>query len=66
MPCIKVKGGYKIRRSKGGLYPKIYKSLKSCKVRVQQMETHKKKTNSVKLKTGKRKWSRKVDKKMRD
>lgn len=42
MPCIKQKsGGYKIRRSKGGLYPKIYKSLKACKLRVAQMESHK-------------------------
>lgn len=41
MPCIKVKSGYKIRRSKGGLYPKIYKSLKACKERVAQMEAHK-------------------------
>ena len=43
MPCIKVKGGYKIRRSKGGLFPKIYKSKKSCEIRVVQMEIHKKK-----------------------
>jgi len=43
MPCIKVKGGYKVRRSKGGLYPKVYKSLKKCQLRVQQMESHKKK-----------------------
>jgi len=42
MPCIKVKGGYRIRRSKGGLYPKIYKSLSICQSRVVQMETHKK------------------------
>ena len=41
MPCIKVKGGYKIRRSKGGLYPKIYKTLNACKVRVKQLETFK-------------------------
>ena len=41
MPCIKVKGGYKIRRSKGGLYPKIYKSLSACRARVVQMEAHK-------------------------
>lgn len=41
MPCIKVRGGYKIRRSKGGLYPKVYKSLKACKKRVTQMEIHK-------------------------
>lgn len=42
MPCIKVKGGYRIRRSKGGLYPKVYKSLKQCKLRVSQMERFKK------------------------
>ena len=42
MPCIKQKkGGWKIKRSKGGLYPKIYKSLGACKTRVAQMETHK-------------------------
>ena len=41
MPCIKVKKGYKIKRSKGGLYPKIYKSLKACKARVKQMERYK-------------------------
>lgn len=41
MPCIKVKGGYKIKRSKGGLYPKIYKTLKACKERVKQMEMFK-------------------------
>lgn len=38
MPCIPVKGGYKIRRSKGGLYPKIYKSEIACESRVNQME----------------------------
>lgn len=41
MPCIKVKGGWRIRRSKGGLYPKLYTSLKACKERVAQMERHK-------------------------
>lgn len=41
MPCIKTKGGWKIRKSKGGLYPKVYKSLKACKVRVAQMEKYK-------------------------
>jgi len=43
MPCIKTKNGYKIKRSKGGFYPKVYKSLKACKERVIQMEIHKKK-----------------------
>ena len=38
MPCIAVKGGYKIRRSKGGLYPKVYESKKACEERVAQME----------------------------
>jgi len=38
MPCIKVSGGYKIKRSKGGLYPKVYKTLTACKRRVKQME----------------------------
>jgi len=41
MPCIKVKGGWKIQRSKGGLYPKVYKSLKACEMRVAQMEKFK-------------------------
>jgi len=41
MPCIKVKGGWRIRRSKGGLYPKIYKLLSACKRRVRQMEAFK-------------------------
>ncbi len=41
MPCVKSKNGWKIRRKKGGLYPKVYKSLKACKKRVIQMETHK-------------------------
>ncbi len=41
MPCVKVSGGYKIRRSKGGLYPKVYKTLAACKKRVKQMETFK-------------------------
>ena len=41
MPCIKQKkGGWKIRRSKGGLYPKIYKTLKSCQERVSQIKRH--------------------------
>ena len=43
MPCIKAKGGWKIRRSKGGLYPKVYKSLSACQKRVGQMEEHKQK-----------------------
>jgi hypothetical protein len=42
MPCISVKGGYRIRRSKGGLYPKIYTSKAACELRVSQMESHKK------------------------
>ena len=41
MPCIKCKGGYKIRRSAGGFYPKVYKSLAACKKRVAQMEKFK-------------------------
>ena len=41
MPLIRVKGGYKIRRSKGGLYPKIYKSKASAQKRVKQMERFK-------------------------
>jgi len=47
MPCIKVKSGYRIRRSGGGLYPKVYKSLKACKIRVAQMESYK---DGVKIK----------------
>ena len=42
MPCVKQrKGGWKIRRSKGGLFPKVYRSLKVCQKRVAQMERHK-------------------------
>ena len=41
MPVIKVKGGYKIRRSKGGLYPKVYKSKAAAQKRVKQMEVFK-------------------------
>lgn len=41
MPCIKVEGGYRIRRSSGGLYPKVYKSKENCESRVDQMEQHK-------------------------
>jgi hypothetical protein len=43
MPCIKTKSGWKIRRGKGGLYPKVYTSRKQCEIRVAQMEMHKKK-----------------------
>lgn len=41
MPIIKVKGGWKIRRSKGGLYPKVYKSKAVAQKRVAQMERFK-------------------------
>lgn len=41
MPCIKTKKGYRIRRKSGGLYPKIYKTLKACQLRVGQMEKFK-------------------------
>ena len=41
MPCVKTKSGYKIRRSAGGLYPKIYVSLRACKERAKQMEKFK-------------------------
>ena len=41
MPCVKSGGGYRIRRSKGGLYPKVYKSLSACKKRVAQLEKFK-------------------------
>ncbi len=43
MPCIKVKSGYRIRRSSGGLYPKVYKSKKACEIRVAEMESFKNK-----------------------
>jgi len=44
MPCIKQKkGGWKIRRGQGGLYPKVYSTLKACQRRVAQMESHKNK-----------------------
>ena len=41
MPCIKSKGGWRIRRSAGGIYPKVYTNLAACKKRVVQMETFK-------------------------
>ena len=41
MPCIKVQKGWKIRRSKGGTYPKVYPTLASCRKRVKQMEMYK-------------------------
>ena len=34
MPIVKVKGGYKIRRKSGGLYPKKYKTKAAAKRRV--------------------------------
>lgn len=43
MPAVKVKGGYKIKRSKGGLYPKVYPSKKAADKRIAQMERHKRK-----------------------
>jgi hypothetical protein len=48
MPCIKVPGGYKIRRKTGGLYPKVYSSKKACEIRVGQMESHKNDTEKKK------------------
>lgn len=48
MPCVRVRGGYKIRRSKGGVYPKIYPSLRACKIRVQQIKIHKGRDKQVK------------------
>jgi hypothetical protein len=41
MPVVKTAKGYKIKRSKGGTYPKVYKSLASAKKRVAQMEMFK-------------------------
>lgn len=41
MPVIKTKGGYKIRRSKDGLYPKVYPSKEAAEKRVAQMESFK-------------------------
>lgn len=41
MPCIKCKGGYKMKRSKGGSYPKVYKSKLACENRAKQMEMYK-------------------------
>ena len=41
MPVIKVKGGFKIRRSTGGLYPKVYTSRITAANRVRQMESFK-------------------------
>jgi len=43
MPCIKIgKSGWKIQKMKGGMYPKLYPDLSACKMRVSQMESHKK------------------------
>jgi len=50
MPCIKVVGGWKIRRSKDGLYPKIYKSKKACEERVGQMERFREMRGQLKIK----------------
>lgn len=41
MPVVKSGSGYKIRRSAGGLYPKIYASRAEAEKRVVQMEVHK-------------------------
>ncbi len=41
MPIIKVDGGYKIRRSAGGLFPKVYATREAAEIRVEQMEKFK-------------------------
>jgi len=66
MPCIRVKGGYKIRRSSGGTYPKVYDSLGACQTRVRQMHRHKGTSKKVKKKMKKAEFTRKVDTKMRN
>lgn len=43
MTCVKRKGGYKIRLETGRILPKVYKSLKACKIRIAQMKAHSKK-----------------------
>ena len=65
MPCVKTKGGYKIRRSSGGTYPKVYNSLGACQARVRQMHRHKGPNKKVKKKMKKAEFTRKVDTKMR-
>jgi len=42
MKCVKRKGGYKIKLMGGRLLPKIYPTLKTCKVRVDQLKRHSK------------------------
>ena len=41
MACKKVKGGWKIKTEKGSFFPKLYKTLASCKKRVAELERHK-------------------------
>jgi hypothetical protein len=41
MPTVKVKGGWKIKRVKGGTYPKIYKTRKEVDKRIAQLEKYK-------------------------
>lgn len=38
MPCIQVKGGFQMRRSAGGLYPKVYATKEACEMRAAQMD----------------------------
>ena len=42
MSCVRRKGGYKIKLESGRLLPKVYSSLKACKIRIEQMESHSK------------------------
>lgn len=41
MSCVKAGSGFKIKLESGRLLPKIYRSLKACKIRITQMESHK-------------------------
>ncbi len=43
MACRKIKGGWRIRLESGRILPKIYKTLKACKIRVEQLDRHAKK-----------------------
>ena len=41
MSCIKTKGGYRIRkegRGKASFFPKVYKTLKLCNKRVDELK----------------------------
>ncbi len=44
MVCIKTRSnGYRIKKEDGSLFPRIYKTLKLCQERVDQLKRHSKK-----------------------